>query len=495
MSRLGAVGAATMTPAREKVLVDLLARDMIEDTARNVARALRRFDPEELVAALTARTLDDNGTGPTVRCVADIEPSGVCWLWKDRIPLGMLSEVCGDPGEGKSHLTLALATAVSLGTPLPGDSPGTSYTAGQVLLVCPEDSPEATVRPRLEAMGADLHRVHLLDGMPGEGPEPVPLDLSRPDHRTHLRDLIGAHEADLVVIDPITAHLGSANEWKDSDVRSVLAPLARTAHETGAAILFVRHLRKGDAAKAIYRAGGSIAFTASVRSSLLVGRPDGDSTRRAVVRAKGNLCAEPRAVGFMLDAGRWTWCEAGDWTAADLLAGDTSREERSRREEAREFLLAALADGARSAKEIRRAAEADGLAWRTVQRAREDLGVRATRVGFASGATWRLPFLADSRLRSEAPMRGPEAGANGHAQVPEAVSPNRPPHSRHDTLIGATGANAVVHGVPAGCEVDRKCGCGQAIGATATQCARCRYPARPTNDEPAPEWAGEALGL
>src|SRR5687768_5180847 len=55
-----------------------------------------------------------------VRTVADIEPEAVEWLWPGRIPLGMLTMLDGDPGMGKSFITVALAAAVSTGGAMPG---------------------------------------------------------------------------------------------------------------------------------------------------------------------------------------------------------------------------------------------------------------------------------------------------------------------------------------------------------------------------------------
>ena len=383
------------------------------------------------------------------RKVSEIEPVSVRWLWHHRIPYGMLSEVCGDPGEGKSHLTLAVATAETLGLPLPGDPEGGARVPGHVLLVCMEDSPEATVRPRLEGMGADLTRVTILDGFRGEHGEPDPLDLSRVDHRIELRRLMEELGVTLVVIDPITAHLGGANEWKDSEVRSILAPLSQLADGTGAAILLVRHLRKSDSSRAIYRAGGSIAFTASVRSSLLIGRPNGEERQRAIVRMKGNLSSEPPSVGFVLDENGWDWTDAGEWTAADLLGGDTTSEERSRREEAADFLVAALANGPRKAKEIRRVAEAEGLSWRTVQRTRRELGIGITREGFPATSMWHPSGLDTDDVDTEsrqsrqvpvAPLEERKSGATEEDQAGEQVSGVQECQSRQSPLYGISGA-------------------------------------------------------
>ncbi len=377
------------------------------------------------------------------RRLVDVEPQEVRWLWQDRIPAGMLSEMCGDPGEGKSHVTLALATAITLGTPLPGDPVALRRRPGHVLLVAMEDSPEHVIRPRLDRMGADLTRVTILDGIRDpDGGEPVPLDLSRPDHRLELRALVEELGVELIVVDPITAHLGGTNEWKDSEVRAVLAPLARMAQETGAAVLLVRHLRKSDSSRAIYRAGGSIAFTASVRSSLMVGRPEGEDHRRALVRPKGNLSPEPPAVGYRLDESGFGWCEGGNWTAADLLGGDRSSEDRSALEEAKDFLREALDCQPRPAAELRRVAEADGISWRTLQRARRDLGVEVRREGFPASSVWSR----QSCQAPVAPLVGGDTGATDKTHAGEGIAAPGPRQSRQDSLYGENGATGAGDG-------------------------------------------------
>ena len=56
---------------------------------------------------------------------------------------------------------------------------------------------------------------------------------------------------------------------------------------------------------------------------------------------------------------------------------------------AKDFLIAFLSDGARRVAEIREAAKAHCLAWRSVERAKSKLGLRATREGFGKGGAWR----------------------------------------------------------------------------------------------------------
>jgi archaellum biogenesis ATPase FlaH len=54
--------------------------------------------------------------------LSDVEPETVHWLWGGRIPLGKLTVLDGDPGEGKSVLMLDIAARVSTGKGMPDGS-------------------------------------------------------------------------------------------------------------------------------------------------------------------------------------------------------------------------------------------------------------------------------------------------------------------------------------------------------------------------------------
>ena len=88
--------------------------------------------------------------------LSEVEPERVEWLWPGRIPKGKLSLIEGDPGTGKSALTIDLAARVSVGGELPD---GKRCEAAGVVLVSAEDGPADTIRPRLDAAGADPSRV------------------------------------------------------------------------------------------------------------------------------------------------------------------------------------------------------------------------------------------------------------------------------------------------------------------------------------------------
>ena len=49
----------------------------------------------------------------------EVEAVKIDWLWYPYIPYGKIVMVQGDPGEGKTTSVLAIAAAVTTGTPLP----------------------------------------------------------------------------------------------------------------------------------------------------------------------------------------------------------------------------------------------------------------------------------------------------------------------------------------------------------------------------------------
>src|SRR5438105_15774109 len=97
-----------------------------------------------------------------VRRVGDLVSREIAWLWPGRLALGKLAIVEGDPGLGKSLLTLDLCARLSSGRPFPNDaaSPGPATA----LVLNGEDGAEDTIRPRLLALEADVNRAFVLEG-------------------------------------------------------------------------------------------------------------------------------------------------------------------------------------------------------------------------------------------------------------------------------------------------------------------------------------------
>ena len=337
--------------------------------------------------------LADLDAGDELPPVSAIERQAVRWLWPGRIPLGKVTVLDGDPGLGKSTVTLTIAAKVSTGSPFPD---GAKPTAGGVILLSAEDDVADTIRPRLEAAGADLHRCWVFDEIhtgdePPRPPE-FPTDLDR------LEKFITIHGAALVVVDPLMAYLsGAVDSHRDQDIRRVMAGFKRVAERTGAATLVIRHMNKGDG-KAIYRGSGSIGIIGAARAGLLIAPDPQDDQRRILAMTKSNLAKMPDALAYRLvdddlyDCARVVWDGATTHTAADLLR-PPDPDEAPAQAEAAEILREILGETPMLARNAERLAAQAGIAKTTLHRARKSLGVVSRREGFGPGSyfVWSMP--------------------------------------------------------------------------------------------------------
>jgi hypothetical protein len=378
-----------------------------------------------LVAAARPYVLNENqkstvggaASGPlapsarTVR-LSDVAARPVKWLLPGRIPRGKVAVVDGDPGLGKSTLMLEIAARVTTGSPMPDGSRSDLDGPASVVLLSAEDGLDDTIRPRLDAAGADTRRVVALVGV-SDGDPDRPERLPTLDDIVEIETAVRANDAALVIVDPLMAYLpGRADSSKDQDVRSVLARLARVAEDTGAAIVVVRHLNKSQQASALYRGGGSIGIIGAARSGLLVARDPDDPTgaRRILAMTKSNLAAPMPALAYRLipdenGAVRVAWEGETDHTADGLLAQPSSPEERTATDEAVEWLEAALRGGERPASDVQLEARRDGITDKCLRLARQRLGLVSRRDGFGPGSR-RMWSLRSETAESPAPPVG-----------------------------------------------------------------------------------------
>ncbi len=335
---------------------------------------------------------------PSVRC-ADITPAAVSWLWEPYLARGKLSVLDGDPGTGKSFVTIDVAARVTTGSPMPG---GTAAAPGVVLLLNAEDDARDTIRPRVTAAGGDPDRLRVF-AAPGLGLERMP---QFPNDLGPLEDAIRETAASLVVIDPMMAFFPpevSANN--DQCIRTALTPLAAIAAATDACILLVRHLRKAGGASAIYRGSGSIGIMGAVRTGLMIARHPDDSDLRVLTLSKTNIGPPGRSLGFRLTSAnsgptRVEWTGPLDVSADDLFGACVPLRAGSRtRERAAEWLRQFLADGRRRAAEVVEAAATAGIPSRTLERVKAVVGVKSEAVARAGRVEWwwRDPVADNAR--------------------------------------------------------------------------------------------------
>jgi len=368
--------------------------------AENAARFVPPLDPAEVqrtVRSIAAREARKSAQAtavarPVLQRMSDVTPQAIEWLWDGYIALGKLSIIDGDPGLGKSTLTLDLAARVSAAAPMPDGSAG---VAGGVVLLSAEDGLADTVLPRLQAMGADVERVVALsssNGPDGERPPTLPEDVPV------IAQAIDQVHARLVVIDPVVAFLsGSVNSWSDQHARRALAPVAKLAEEKNVAVLLVRHLNKKPGQPALYRGGGSIGIVGAARAGFLVAPDPGEPDRRVLAALKNNLGPLPPSLAFRIKAAPngsayLVWDGVAEWMADDLLAEPDPSPELDK---AKSFLRDLLRDGPVPTETANTAAEHAGISRRTLKRARKELGVTAARQGFGADGVWVLQAPSD----------------------------------------------------------------------------------------------------
>src|SRR5438067_4580431 len=127
--------------------------------------------------------------------------SPVSWLWPDRLPLGKLVILDGDPDLGKSMIALDLCARLSTGRPFPDGRPGPG--PANALVLSAEDNAADTIVPRLARLGADAERVFVWERESDEEEWPWRL----PAQMDRLDDALARTDARLAVIDPVMAFL------------------------------------------------------------------------------------------------------------------------------------------------------------------------------------------------------------------------------------------------------------------------------------------------
>lgn len=367
--------------------------DLLEHRGGEAARV--REDLTALSEAIAVAPAAGSPRGVQLVRLSDIEPAPVRWLSRGRVAVGKLTLLVGDPGLGKSFVTIDLAARVSRGLAWLEADAQPLAGPGAVVFLSAEDDPADTIRPRLDSAGADANRVYILTAMRGERGDRA-FDLSRD---LSALEVAAASIPDLrlIVIDPISAYLGATDSHKNAEMRAVLGPLAAFAARRDVAVLCVSHLNKASGMAAIHRTIGSVAFAASARVVLAVVKDKRDPFVRLLVPVKSNIGRDQGGMRFTIqsDAERaepkLVWLGSESMSADDAL-GDTASSGKPRQiDDAIEFLEDALTNGPRSPTELRALATDAGLSWGSVRRAKDRLEVEAFKTGMAGGWAWRLP--------------------------------------------------------------------------------------------------------
>lgn len=363
-----------------------------------LAEAAPEFDPAAPAVEPTAAEVEEDSI--TTICLADVVPEQVEWLLPDRVPLGKITLLAGEPGLGKSYLTMDLIARVTTDGLIPGGG-GLRIKGGSVVLLSAEDGLADTIRPRLDAAGADVTKVHALTTVRTGPGKYAHFDLT---YMEALETAINRFpNTKLVVIDPVTSYIGAGtDDHKNSSLRTLLGPLADLANRTHVAVIIVTHLNKTAGTKALNRITGSIAYAALARAAWLLIRDPEDHPRRLLLSIKNNLAPDPTGLGYRIIDGVIQWEDAPvSMTANDALADEANevrgskgkeKENASKVEQAEAWLSDILSCGKEiPSDEIMAQGEGKGFKRDVLFAAKKRLGVKARKGGFHGGWAWFLP--------------------------------------------------------------------------------------------------------
>jgi putative DNA primase/helicase len=323
---------------------------------------------------VSSSTVDD-AVRPLVS-ISNVQMRPVEWLLRPLVPMGKLTIVAGQMGQGKSLLSELWAADVTTGANL--------AEPGSVLMFAAEDDDSDTTLPRLEAAGADAARVFTI--------KDDALDAARIERYC---DELG--DVRLLTVDPLTAFFPNAvNPWKTPDVRRFLRPLIELAQRRRFAVVGLLHTNRwSDSADPLTRISEAQGIPQVARSVLVLGpdpaEPEGD--RRVLATAKNNLVRGRPSAAFHIEqvnvndhisAPRLVH-EGESTTTARELFGATRKQS-----PADVFLSAALADGPRLQRELVTEADALGISLDKLRTAKAHIGAVSEKRGL-DGWVWPIP--------------------------------------------------------------------------------------------------------
>ncbi|MDB4786861.1 AAA family ATPase [Planctomycetaceae bacterium] len=389
---------------------------------------------------------------PKIIRLSDVEPEEVCWLWQARIAIGKLTLIAGDPGLGKSFLTCDLAARVSRGRKWPDGAAGIQ---GGVIFISGEDDPGDTIRPRLDAADADVTKIELLQAVSVQWDANEPGREKSVSLKTDLKVIEGLlkdrPDCRLIIIDPLSAHIGEIDSHKNADVRSVLSPLGELASRYGVAVVAVEHLNKRQGTSAIHRLQGSIGIVGAARAVWLVARDPNDGENRLFLPIKNNLGNDQSGLSYKLvqQSGAMTaclhWSDKPVMISADQLMNPSPGGSGSGVvNDAEDWLADFLRTGPQPSVEIWEASKAEGFSKHAVTKAKKRLGITARKMGADAGWQWSLPEESEGGVCESTVSSAPSTETRGKPpfQESEESEEDAPTHTSPSTLFEQSGTDA-----------------------------------------------------
>ena len=234
---------------------------------------------------------------------------------------------------------------------------------GNVIIITSEDDADDTIKPRLEALSANMGRIFTLDGYTKKGSKSQERAFGLSNDLDALENMIEEISgASLVIIDPVNAYLDDVDSHKNADVRNLLTPVSKFAAEHDTSIIMISHPPKTKNAPAVHKFSGSMAFVAAARAAFLIMADPEDRQRRLILPIKHNSGNDKNGLSFKIekvttDSGietsRVVWDSDPVSESADYyLSQDQSIKRPSKTDEAECWLKEHLEEGPQLARDL-----------------------------------------------------------------------------------------------------------------------------------------------
>jgi len=319
-------------------------------------------DPDRKKIFIKARRMDT------------VTPEKINWWWPNRIPRANLIMFAGQGGGGKSSVCCDLVARHTTGQPFPNDTE--HRDPENVSIINCEDDAATIQRPRLDAAGADCSRVHLIDSLELAGSE---LWIDFANYSNPIEEFIVATKSTLLVVDPISGHIGGKKQNDTAEVREVLQKLQSMARRTGCTIVAITHSPK-NATSAQSSIIGSQAFVSCARAAFAFVKDKDDPGRRIMLNAKSNYSADESGLAYRIvdmdGIGRVEWDDQPVTEHPDSFftaPGATESSSKGAVDKAAGLLMELITD-AMPKKDIDEWARAQMISGATLRRAKEKNG-------------------------------------------------------------------------------------------------------------------------
>ena len=345
-----------------------------------------------------------------IRPACEFAPETAEYLVEPYLPRGMVSILGGVSGAGKTSLALDICARLTRGKTPPvaygaapsgrgpfappprkaalregggteGDGegrPADRLGPCTVIYLTAENDPNKVLRPRAEAMGADLTRLYFQEGASyAMGDE-------------DLYNLCRAIRPDLLVFDPIQSYLGQGVQMNRAEqVRPLLDSLSALAKELDMAVLLISHMSKPGpgVCSALDRLLGSSDFRNAARSILIVGRAPDDPDTRVFAHAKNSLGIPGQSQKYHIGLGGTVAYDGPCDLTADRIIQESGAAQRTAPPAATLNAAVEALDkqlgfmGWVEYAEVVRLCAQHGFSETTMRRARAALGLNVMRVG------------------------------------------------------------------------------------------------------------------